>query len=420
MRAPTTLASALALAAISCAMLLGGAVAVHAQGRITVTQMYITNCEEFGQCELRLTCQSGGNPVVMIPAAIATNPETLKINKAIEVATFPATVSCTLYEDDGWFGASWDEAATASLALAGGGDYELKLDNPEQATVILTLLVDSVQSALAAPAPLAAPAGGKAAKAAPGRQFLPLFRKEGEPTGHAVVLGLEWPAFDKKVQELASKGVHATDIETWVDGGKRLWGGIFRSGPDRSLVLSDVEWEPFKERFTKLSETENEEEQMRLVDMEIYSSKGKTLFAGVFRNGNEFSSLQVGQDRSGFLTKWQQLVNQQLRLIDLEVYRTATGNKNLYAGVFLEAPGSYGIWTGTTWEKFQEKWTSAGRSGLWDVETYMEDGKRLYDGVILGGGTEELPGMVDGQALVAKWREMLGKGYRLIHLEVVD
>jgi hypothetical protein len=412
MRGRTTLTSALALAAV----LLGGAGAVHAQGRVTVTQMYITSCEEFGMCELRLTCQSGGKPVEMIPAAIATNPETLKINKQIEVASFPATVSCTLFEDDGWFGASWDEAATGSLALAGGGDYELELKNPEQATVILSLMVDSVQSVSAAPAP----AAGKAAKAAPGRQFLPLFRKESEPKGHAVVLGLEWPAFDKKVQELASKGVHATDVETWVDGGKRLWGGIFRSGPDKSLVLSDVEWEPFKERVTKLNETENEEEQMRLIDMEIYASKGKTVFAGVFRNGNEFSSLQVGLDRPGFLTKWQQLVNQQLRLIDLEVYRTAGGNRNLYAGVFLEAPGSYGIWTGTTWEKFQEKWRSAGGSGLWDVETYMEDGKRLYDGVILGGGTEELPGMIDGQALVAKWREMLGKGYRLIHLEVVE
>ncbi|HYN19736.1 MAG TPA: hypothetical protein VE078_02170 [Thermoanaerobaculia bacterium] len=418
MRGRTTLTSALTLAAVSCAMLLGGAGAVHAQGRVTVTQMYITSCEELGMCELRLTCQSGGKPVEMIPAAIATNPQTLKINKQIEVASFPAAVSCTLFEDDGWFGASWDEAATGSLALAGGGDYELELKNPEQATVILSLMVDSV-SVSAAPAPAAA-SGGKAAKAAPGRQFLPLFRKEGEPKGHAVVLGLEWPAFDKKVQELASQGVHATDVETWVDGGKRLWGGIFRSGPDKSLVLSDVEWEPFKERVTKLNETENEEEQMRLIDMEIYASKGKTFFAGVFRNGNEFSSLQVGLDRPGFLTKWQQLVNQQLRLIDLEVYRTAAGNRNLYAGVFLEAPGSYGIWTGTTWEKFQERWTSAGRSGLWDVETYMEDGKRLYDGVILGGGTEDLPGMVDGQALVAKWREMLGKGYRLIHLEVVE
>lgn len=420
MKARTTLASALALAAVCCAMLLGGAATLHAQGRVTVTQMYITNCEEWGQCEFRLTCQSGGEPVVMIPGAIATNPQTLKVNKSIDVAAFPATVSCTLYEDDGWFGTSWDEAATASLALSGGGDYELKLDNPEQATVILSLLVDSIQSALAPPAPAAAPAGGKAMKAPLGRQFLPLFRKESEPTGHAVVLGLEWPAFDKEVQELASKGVHATDVETWTDGGKRLWGGIFRSGPDKSLVVNDIEWDPFKDRVTKLTEAENEEEQMRLIDMEVYTAKGKTLFAGVFRSGNEFSSLQVGLDRPGFLTKWQQLVNQQLRLIDLEVYRTATGTRNLYAGVFLEAPGSYGIWVGTSWEQFQEKWRKAGGSGLWDVETYMEDGKRLYDGVILGGGTEELPGMMDGPTMVAKWREMLAKGYRLIHLEVVE
>ena len=51
----------------------------------------------------------------------------------------------------------------------------------------------------------------------------------------------------------------------------------------------------------------------------------------------------------------------------------------------------------------------------------MEDGKRLYDGVVLGGGgSEEMPGMLDGPALVAKWRDMLGKGFRMIHLEVVE
>jgi hypothetical protein len=408
MKARTTLA-------VVCTLLLGGAMAAHAQGRITVTEMYITNCEEMGSCELRLTCESGGKEEVMIPAAIATNPDRVPVNKSVDVAKYPATVSCTLFEDDGWFGESWDEAAKASISLEGGGNYELKLDNPEQATVILTLLADSIRSTLTAPS-AAVPTGGKVSKAAP-RQFLPLFRKEGEPSGHAVVLGLEWPAFEKEMQALASKGVHPTDVETWVDGGKRLWGGIFRSGADNSKVIPGLEWEKFQEQYTKLAEAENDDEKMQLIDMEIYPEKGKNLFAGVFRNGTETHALWIGQDRPDFLRKWQQLVNQELRLVDLEVYKA--GSRNLYAGVFLEAPGSYGIWTGTTWDQFQQKW--GGDSGLWQAVSYTEGGKRLYDGVVLGGSTkEELPGMLDGPALVAKWRDMLGKGYRLIQLEVVD
>lgn len=402
--------------AVVCVLLLGGAVAAHAQGRVTVTQMYIQNCEEMGSCELRLTCQHGGKTVEMIPAAIATNPQTLPINKQIEIASYPATVSCTLYEDDGWFGASWDEAATASLTLEGGGNYELKLDNPDEATVVLTVLADSIRSTLTAPS-AAPPASAKAVKTPPQRQFLAVFRKEGEPSGHAVVLGLEWPAFEKEMKALASKGVHPVDVETWVDGGKRLWGGIFRSGPDSSKVIPGLEWEKFQEQYTKLAEAQNPDDQMQLVDMEIYPEKGKNLFAGVFRNGTETHALWIGQDRPDFLRKWQQLINQELRLIDLEVYKA--GNRNLYAGVFIEAPGSYGIWTGTTWEQFQQKW--GGGSGLWEVVTYTDGGKRLYDGVVLGGSSkEELPGMLDGPALVAKWRDMLAKGYRLIHLEVVE
>ncbi|HVG08800.1 MAG TPA: hypothetical protein VNM67_13925 [Thermoanaerobaculia bacterium] len=411
MKARTTLA-------IVCALLLGGAMAAQAQGRITVTKMYISSCEEMGSCELRLTCESGGKEVEMVAAAIATNPDTLPINKTVEVAKYPATVSCTLFEDDGWFGETWDEAAKGSVSLTGGGDYELKLTNPEQASVVLTLLADSMESTLTAPS-AAVPAGGKVIKAAP-RQFLAIFRKETEPKGHAVVLGQEWPAFQKKAQELAGSGVHPIDVETWVDGGKRLWGGIFRSGVDASEITVGQEWEPFMEQWTKHTDNEDSDKQMQLIDMEIYVEKGKTLFVGVYRNGTEMHSLWVGQDRGDFLRKWQQLVNQQLRLIDLEIYKPAGGSRNLYAGVFIEAPGSYGIWNATTWEQFQEK-RAAGGSGLWDVETYMEDGKRLYDGVVLGGGgSEELPGMLDGPALVAKWRDMLGKGYRMIHLEPVE
>lgn len=401
--------------AIVCALLLGGAMAAQAQGRITVTKMYITSCEEMGSCELRLTCESGGKEVEMIPAAIATNPDTIPINKSVDIAKFPATVSCTLFEDDGWFGASWDEAAKGSVTLTGGGDYELKLSNPDQASVVLSLLADSIESHLTAPS-AAVPPGGKVVKATP-RQFLAVFRKEGEPTGHAVVLGLEWPAFEKEMQALAGQGVHPVDVETWVDGGKRFWSGIFRSGADTSKVIPGLPWEQFQEQYTKMAENENDDEKMQLIDMEIYTDKGKNLFGGVFRNGTEMHALWIGQDRPDFLRKWQQLVNQELRLVDLEVYKA--GSRNLYAGVFLEAPGSYGIWTGTTWDQFQQKW--GGGSGLWQVVTYTEGGKRLYDGVVLGGSTqEELPGMLDGPALVAKWKDMLGKGFRLIHLEVVE
>ncbi len=411
MKARTTLA-------IVCVLLLGGAMAAQAQGRINVTQMYITSCEEMGSCEFRLTCESGGKEVQMIPAVIATSPDTVPINKTVEVSKYPATVSCTLFEDDGWFGETWDEAAKGSVSLTGGGDYELKLANPEQATVVLTLLADSIESTLTAPS-AAVPAGGKATKAAP-RQFLAIFRKETEAKGHAVVLGLEWPAFEKKARDLAAQGVHPTNIESWVDGGRRLWGGIFRSGVDASKFVSGQEWEPFKEQWQKITDNEDPDQQMQLVDMEIYAEKGKTLFTGAYRTGSEMHSLWVGQDRGDFLRKWQQLVNDQLRLVDLEVYRAAGGSRNLYAGVFMEAPGSYGMWNAKTWEQFQQD-RKEGGSGLSDVETYMEDGKRLYDGVVLGGGgSEEIPGMLDGPALVAKWRDMLGKGYRMIQLEAVE
>jgi hypothetical protein len=407
------------VAALAGATWMGGAVAAHAQGRVLVTQMFIENCEEMGSCEFRLTCRSGSEkePVVMIPAAIATNPETVKINKTLTPKAFPATVTCTLYEDDGLFGISWDEAATASINLEAGGDYKLELDNPDQATVELSLTVDSLQVAPPAAAQPAAAPGGKAAKApaaGPEARFLGIFRKEVETAGHALVLAYDEAAFLAEAKKLADKGVHPANVETWTEGGRRVWGGIFRSGPDTSLIVTPMDGDAFLKRWEKL----NNDEEMRLVDLVAFTDKGKLKFAGAFRNGSENSSLWVGQDRDPFRIKWQQLVNSGVRLVDLEVYKGA-GGKNVYAGVFLEVPGSYGMWLAVPWDKFLERWRGAGSSGLADIESYTEGGKRLYDGVILGGGgAEEVTGPLTLSQFTGKWSEMLAKGFRLIHFEV--
>ena len=418
MRSRTLLASALPVTLLAAgAMLLGGTPAQAQGGRILVTQMFIENCEEMGNCEFRLTCKTATDKdaTEMIPAAIATNPQTLKINKPLNPLSYPTKVTCTLYEDDGMFGSTWDEAATATLDLPGGGDYKLKLDNPEQATVEIGIIADSFTSPTRTAAAPAAP-GGKPAKAAPAGapvRFLGVFDKENEPKGHAVVLGLEEAAFLAEAKRLADQGVHPTDIETWTEGGKRLWGGIFRSGPDTSLILTGMEGDPFLKRWEKL----NNDEEMRLVDLEVYQDKGKLRFAGAFRNGTEDSSLWVGQDRDPFKVKWQQLVNSGVRLIDLEVYKGASG-KNVYAGVFLDAPGSYGMWNAVTWDKFIERWKGSGSNGLADIESYTEGGKRVYDGVVLGGGgAEEVTTPMDTEAFHAKWRELMAKGFRLTHFE---
>jgi Bacterial tandem repeat domain 1 len=417
MRSRTLLASALPVTLLAGAMFLVGTGAKAQGGRVLVTQMFIENCEEMGNCELRLTCKTATDKdaTEMIPAAIATNPQTLKINKPLKPLAYPTKVSCTLYEDDGLFGATWDEAVTGSIDLEGGGDYKLKLDNPEQAAVEISIIADSFRVASAPPPPAPAP-GKTAAKppAGPAVRFLGVFDKEPEPTGHAVVLGLDEAAFLAEAKKLADKGVHPTDIETWTQGGRRLWGGIFRSGPDTSLIIPAMAGDAFLKRWEKL----NNDEEMRLVDLEVYQDKGKLLFAGAFRNGSEDSSLWVGQDRDPFKVKWQQLVNSGVRLVDLEVYK-GSGGKNVYAGVFLDAPGSYGMWNAVTWDKFLERWKGAGGNGLADIESYTEGGKRLYDGVVLGGGgAEEVTTPLDMEALHVKWRELLAQGYRLTHFEV--
>ncbi len=420
MRSRTLLASALPTlpVAMLAGILLAGSAAQAQGGRVMVTKMFIESCEEMGNCELRLTCQTGTDKSAteMIPSAVATNPQTLPINKALAPGKFPAKVTCTLYEDNGWFGVSWDEVATATLDLEGGGNYALKLVNRERAKVEISLVADSFRTLAAAPAAPAAPAtaGKPAARpAGPSVRFLGVFEKESDPMGHAVVLGMDQAAFVAEAKKLADQGIHPTDIETWNEGGKRLWGAIFRNGPDASILVLDQDGDTFLKRWTTL----NNDEEMRLIDLEVYQDGGKRKFSGVFRSGSEESSFWVGQDRDAFRAKWQQLANAGLRLVDVEVYKGA-GTKNVYAGVFLNAEGGHGMWNAVPWDKFMERWRAAGSGGLADIESYMEDGKRLYDGVILGGGSkEEVLPPTPAAALPAKWNEMLANGFRMTHFE---
>ncbi len=419
MRSRTLLASALPAlpaAMLAGALLLAGSAAQAQGGRVMITKMFIESCEEMGNCELRLTCQTGTDKSAaeMIPSAVATNPQTLQINKALPLSNFPVKVTCTLYEDNGWFGVSWDEVATASIDLEGGGNYAMKLVNPERAKVEVSLVADSFRAFAAPVAPVKPDAkpGAKPA-AGPSVRFLGVFEKDADPMGHAVILGLDQAAFVAESKKLAEQSIHPTDIETWTEGGKRLWGGIFRNGPDASLLVLDLDGDAFLKRWTTL----NNDEEMRLIDLEVYQDGGKRKFSGAFRSGSEESSFWVGQDRDAFRSKWQQLANAGLRLVDVEVYKGA-GTKNVYAGVFLNAEGSHGMWNAVPWDKFMERWRSAGGAGLVDIESYVEDGKRLYDGVVLGGGgKEEVLPPTPAAALSAKWNEMLANGFRLTHFE---
>jgi hypothetical protein len=400
--------------------LLGISGEAGAQGRIHFSRLEVSDCEEIGTCEWRLSCQiGGGKPVELLAAGLARGAEKVEIGRAVDVRSFPVKIQCTLEEDDGWFGTEWEAAGTATAEVPAGGDYSIVIGNPEQGKAEILLVVDSLEIAGRPPAAAATPANAKgkaAASPAAGRTFAGVYQKNRQ--GHAVVVGLPWDAFKARVDQLAAQGSMLAVVDSYVDGGKRLWTGIFRSGPKKQELVASLEFEAFTKKRDALIDG-----NMRLFDLSIHDDTKavKRYFTAVFHEGTAANPLVVGLERKAFEAKMAELSGREgLRLIDLEPYRAA-GGKVLYTGAFLEGKGSYGLRTALDWDAMVRKQQEGGRSSaqVVDLETYMEGGKRLYDAALRGGEPTELTAAAPAAALAAEWKKKLEQGMRLIDLETI-
>lgn len=405
-----------AVSVLLAGLLVAGPRMARAEGRLTFTKATVQGCTAMGKCLWKVTCKVGNNGEV-VQELRGSSRDVKEINKSFDARTFPVNVQCRLDFDDGWFTTSWKEVGKAELAVPGGGDYDLEMSSKEKGGVSVHLAVDSLEvgtpSAAAAPAKATAKPAGKApAKAAAPRQYIAVFQQS--TAGEAVLVGLPWDQLMARAGQLDAKGSRIVGLGTYTEGGKRLWNAMFRSGKEKQLIVPGMKWEDFSKKWSSLVN----DQHMVLVDLVIYDEGSKRLVAGAFREGYDQNALWVGQAPAAFQAKWSELSGSGLRLVDLEVNPTA-GGKLDYAGAFRQGSGSYGLWTGLDRDAFLAKWKKAGGgSQLNEVKTYSDGKKRLYDGVIGGGGFKsELEMGLDWAALAAKWKEQAGKGMRLVSLE---
>lgn len=413
---PTAPNALLLLSLLLSGALLGGP--AWAAGSVTFTQMIVERCPE-KSCEWRLSCGVGGpQETELFAGAEARTKYKVNIGHSLGVPQFPATVHCTAWEDDGWFGASWEKVGSNSVEVPAGGDYKLEVSSREQGTVRVLMSVDSFEIAIPAPAAAkpAAPAkkGAPPAKPAPQLLFTGAFTPS--PGGRAVVVGMEPKPFKDKVRELADQGLQIDDVETFEQGGKRLWNGIFRNSQEQVTLLTDQDWEAFSASWKKLTGG-----RMRITDLEVYPSGGKNTFAGIFRDLGESHAFWVGQKRDEFVAKVKELSeNKGQKLLDVEIYRPSGGGGLLYAGPFRQSTLETTLWTAMNQAAFEQK--LAGLRGkdlqIVDVETYKDGKERFYDALVRIGPNGEVVIGLDAAAFTARWRELAAKGLRLVSLEV--
>ncbi len=303
-------------AVLLVSLLLGGALVgapsqASAEGVVTFLRMTADRCPESSGCEWRLSCGAGGPQLTeLVPSATARTKYSVDIKKTLEIKSFPTTIQCTAWEDDGWFSSTWEPVGTATVDVPAGGDYKLSISNKEQGAVHIDMAVDSLEISAAPPAaakptaakPAAAGKKGAApAKTPPALQVIGSFAPQAE--GHAVVIGLEEKAFKDKVAQLAGLGLQLDDVESFMSGGKRVWSGIFKDSSDQVQLIIGQDWDKFANSWKKLTGG-----NMRLTDLEVYPGADKNYFAGVFRDLGKSHALWVGQTKKDFVAKVAELL----------------------------------------------------------------------------------------------------------------
>ena len=409
--------SSVLYAACAVLALLSAPPPAWAEGRVLFTKLHVLKCEDFAECEWKVSCGvEGGTPAEV--TADAKGGRSINLEQTLDLQALPATLKCTLSEDDGVFSESWSQAAEATATVPAGGDYRLVMGSPDQGSVRLEFTVDSLEIAVApppAPAPAATTAPARGAKKPPAPpaplQYVGVFNPR--PEGQAVVVGLDQAAFKAKVSELEGHGLRLIAIDTFLDGSKRLWSGIFRKAEDEAILVTGIDWDGFIPQWKRMSAGSR-----RLVDFEIYNEGSKPMFAALYRGGSDTYSLWVGQERDKFIPLCKELANVKgLKVNDLEIYQQ--NGKTLYAAAYRGEVTPPELWTALDRAAFEAKWAQAKGKGtqLVDVETYKEGGKRLYDATVRTEEPGELVMAPDQAAFTQRWREMVGKGLRLVDLE---
>lgn len=155
---------------------------------------------------------------------------------------------------------------------------------------------------------------------------------EGDATSlHTAPLSLE--TFLSSGQNLAENGFVLIDVETDMRAGQRLYAGLWTKATGSTIFEG-----PFGPIQLRDAMTRREAEGLRLVDLEIFRrANGGRQYLAVFRPGSGDQRITRPMQQDAFLARGAALINEDLRLIDVEVEKI--DGLLLYTGVFRAGAG---------------------------------------------------------------------------------
>jgi hypothetical protein len=197
---------------------------------------------------------------------------------------------------------------------------------------------------------------------------------------------------------------------------QQTYTGVWRQGNDAHYLWVNASWNSFVAKWQQLAQ-----QNLRLVDLKITREGGVERFHGVWRQGTGGYYLWVNADQANFVTKWQQLAAQGLRLVDIEVQNV--NGTLLYSGVWLPGTDGYYLWLNADWNNFLSKWQQLAQQNLRlvDLKIVTIGGQQRFFGVWRQGtGGYYLWVNADWSNFVAKWQQLASQNLRLVDIEITQ
>lgn len=229
-----------------------------------------------------------------------------------------------------------------------------------------------------------------------------------------------WQAFNQKWSELSKDGFRLTEINTYVENGKRQFLGVFKRGGGNHALWNIDSWGAFdakQKEFYKAG--------LRLVDIATYSAGGKTHYVGAFLAGNAWqrventsSLFELALASNAHSNMWG------LELVDIEFLQSPPYSVESveFIGVYRASNQKTQMISADSYAQFATKWKEQKQAGmnLIDVETYRHGGQRFYVGLFRPGAGSSGLELVTGYQKLFQSAEKHGqRGRRMVDVHVL-
>ena len=181
-----------------------------------------------------------------------------------------------------------------------------------------------------------------------------------------------WGAFVDRWKSFAANDIRLMDIKIYSDGRRTWYVGVWHPGGGRYALYRYDNWSSFTDKWKELAN-----QNLRLIDFEQSIEGNRSYFTGVWRAGDDNGALYRYDSWSAFTDKWKDLASRNMRLVSVDV--TPTGSRTHFTGVWRAGAHRHALYRYPSWSAFTDKWKELDGAGLRLINIAIApEGNRVY------------------------------------------